>query len=173
MSDEDVMEDFILERGENRKKILDVGCGDGKLLIKLAERNKSSELYCVDLHAEYARSNIERDGYSHRIKCITAKAEDIPLEDRSFDLIFCLRSLHEFSDPVKSLQEIKRMLAPDGEAIIIDWRREAETGVREKYYGKREIREFMEKAEYDTNNIKIKEVNRFNIVLYIQDTRGE
>ena len=130
MPDEDIVEDFILGIGENRKKILDVGCGDGQLLIKIAERNESAELCCVDSYLEHAKNNIKKKGYSSRIKCINTNAENIPLESHSFDLIYSVRSLHEFYDPVKALGEIKRMLTPDGEAIIIDWKREAETGVR-------------------------------------------
>lgn len=166
MSEEYIIEDLVLKNGENHQRILDVGCGDGELLIKVAERNKSAELCGVDPHAEYARNNIERKGHSHRIKCINAKAEDIALESRSFDFIYSVRSLHEFSNPVKALGEIKRLLAPDGEAIIIDWKREAKTGVRERYYGKGEIKEFMKRAGYNTHNITIKEMNIFNVILY-------
>ena len=166
MSDENMAEDFILKKTENHQRILDVGCGDAGLLIKIAKRNKSAELNCVDSEVEYARSNIEKGGYSHRIKCVDAKAERIPFKSHSFDFIYSLRSLHEFYDPVKVLGKIKRLLIPSGDIMIIDWKRGANTGVIERYYAEGEIKEFMKQAGYNVDNIKIEEVNRFNVVSY-------
>jgi len=165
-SDEDIVEDFILKKGKNHQRILDVGCGDGELLIEIAEKNKSAELWCTDLDVEDAKTNVKEEGYSSKIKCIDAKAENIPLENHSFDFIYSVRSLHHFSNPVKALKEIERLLTPDGEIIIIDWKKGADTGVRERYYRKEELVEFMEQAGFNTHNVKIKEVGRFNIISY-------
>lgn len=161
-----MVEDFILKKGESHRKILDVGCGDGNLLIKIAKRNKFVELWCTDPYVEYARNNMMRKGYSSRIKCIDAKAEDIPLSNHSFDFVYSVRSLHEFSNPVKALKEIKRLLTPNGEIIIIDWKKGADTGVRERYYGKEELIEFMKRAGYDEHKISIEESGKFNILSY-------
>jgi len=166
MSDEHILEDFILKHGENHKKILDVGCGDGELLIELARRNSFSELWCVDIYIEDALNNIMRAGFSQRIKCVAAKAEDIPFESRFFDFIYSIRSLHEFYNPVKALKEIRRLLTPNGEMIIIDWKKGAYTGAFERYYGKGELRKFLEQAGIRLRNVKMKEIGRFNVLLY-------
>ena len=165
-SDEDIVEDIILKKGKNHQRILDVGCGDGEFLIEIAKKNKSAELWCTDLDVEDARNTIKEEDYSFRIKCIDAKAENIPLESHSFDFIYSARSLHEFSNPVKALKEIERVLTPDGEIIIIDWKRGADTGVKERYYKKEELLKFMKQAGFNSHNIKIKEVGRFNIISY-------
>lgn len=167
MFDEYKIEEFILKKGEGHQKILDVGCGDGKLLIEMAKKNKFARLWCMDLYVEYARNNIKRKGYSSRIKCIEAKAENIPLESRFFDLIYSLESLHEFDDPIKALKETRRLLNPRGEVIIVDWKHGEKTGAWwERYCKKEELIEFMKKAGYDIDNIKIEESGRFNIISY-------
>ena len=166
MNDEHMIEDFILKRGRDHQNILDVGCGDGELLIEIAKRNGIAELYCVDTSIEYARNNIERKGYGSRIKCVDAKAENIPLESHSFDFIFSVRSLHEFSNPVKVLKEIKRLLSLYGEVIIVDWKKGTNTGVEERYYGKEELKQFIKKSRFNVHNIKIEESGRFNIISY-------
>ena len=145
---------------------MDVGCGDAELLIQIAKRNEIAELYCTDPYIEDARNNIKRKGYCSRIKCIRAEAENIHLENHSFDFIYSFRSLHEFSDPVKALKEIKRLLTRDGQMLIVDWKKGAPTGVQEKYYGKEELKEFLKLAGYDEHKIRIEESGRFNIMSY-------
>jgi ubiquinone/menaquinone biosynthesis C-methylase UbiE len=166
MFDTRKVENFILKRGAKRKRILDVGCGDCGLLIKLAERNRLSELWCVDTYIERAAKNINRRGFSQRIKCVRAKAENIPLESHFFDFIYSFRSLHEFYSPARALKEIRRLLASKGELIIADWKKGAKTGVFERYYGKEELLKFLESAGYDLQYVKLKEIGRFNIILY-------
>jgi len=166
MFDSRKVESFILERGARLKRILDVGCGDCGLLIKLAERNRLSELWCVDTYIERAVKNIDRRGLSQRIKCVRAKAENIPLESHFFDFIYSFRSLHEFCNHVRALKEIRRLLASKGELIIADWKKEAKTGVFERYYGKEQLLEFFESTGYDLQHVKLKEIGRFNIILY-------
>ncbi len=56
---------------------------------------------------------------------IHGSASDIPLEDGIFDLIVCRAAFKNFSEPLKALNEMHRVLKPEGKAIIIDLRKDA------------------------------------------------
>ena len=56
---------------------------------------------------------------------IHGSASDIPLEDGLFDLIVCRAAFKNFSEPLKALNEMRRVLKPGGRAVIIDPRKDA------------------------------------------------
>lgn len=49
---------------------------------------------------------------------IVAKAESIPCENESFDIIVTQETLEHVSDPFKAMEEIKRLLKKEGKAYI-------------------------------------------------------
>ena len=51
---------------------------------------------------------------------VQALAEDIPLEDNTFDMVFCLFSFRDFQDKKKGLEEIYRVLKPGGQLVMCD-----------------------------------------------------
>ena len=69
--------------------------------------------------SEYAK----REGVTARF--IHGSASDIPLEDGMFDLVVCRAAFKNFSEPLKALNEMHRVLKPGGKAVIIDLRKDA------------------------------------------------
>jgi ubiquinone/menaquinone biosynthesis C-methylase UbiE len=51
-------------------------------------------------------------------------ASAMPLENDSFDFLLCRAAFKNFSEPVRALQEMYRVLKPGGKALIIDLRRD-------------------------------------------------
>ena len=51
-------------------------------------------------------------------------ASAMPFGDESFDLIVCRAAFKNFSEPVKAIAEMRRVLKPGGRAMIIDLRRD-------------------------------------------------
>lgn len=109
-SDETLMFlDKILPKG----KILDIGCGTGHY----AEMLKNRKWYGVDISPKSIE--IAKKFY------IEAKVGDItnsiPFPDNSFNYVLCLSILHHVPNFVSEvLDEIKRVLKPNGMIIIID-----------------------------------------------------
>ena len=47
-------------------------------------------------------------------------AQALPFVDDSFDLVFCLNSLHHVGDPVRAVAEMVRVCRPDGRVVLSD-----------------------------------------------------
>lgn len=103
-------------------RILEVGSGQGYFAKSLAERG-----YClmgVDPCADdiaIARWNLERAGLSSMADFKVAGGEKLPFADRSFDMIFSVKVLHHLESPFKVVDEMVRVLAPEGKIVISDF----------------------------------------------------
>jgi len=61
---------------------------------------------------EHARAAMAEAGVEFPL--VEASAEDVPLGDQSFDLIFCDHGAFNFADPAKLVPECARLLRPGG-----------------------------------------------------------
>jgi ubiquinone/menaquinone biosynthesis C-methylase UbiE len=52
----------------------------------------------------------------------------MPFGDEEFDFLFCRAAFKNFSEPIRALQEMRRVLKPGGRALIVDLRRDATPG---------------------------------------------
>jgi len=48
----------------------------------------------------------------------------MPFDAESFDFIYCCAAFKNFSEPVKALDEMRRVLRAGGEAVIVDLRKD-------------------------------------------------
>ena len=95
---------------------LDVGCGAGHNL-QLARNEKRCIVKGVD--AEPGSHGVGRFSKQLENNSIQqAFAEDLPFNDKEFDVVFCSHVLEHVNDEAKSLQEINRVLKDKGVAII-------------------------------------------------------
>jgi ubiquinone/menaquinone biosynthesis C-methylase UbiE len=104
----------------NPRRVLDVGCGTGALLRKVGDRFPGAELVGVDPAAgmvEAARKAWRGDG---AVRFIRAAAEHLPFDGGEFDLVMSTVSFHHWQDQRAGLNEVGRMLAPEGSVILAD-----------------------------------------------------
>lgn len=101
--------------------VLDIGCGTGEFERLLLLKQPTQPIVGIDL-AENMLSLARQKcrGYPH-VSFQKASASALPFADRSFDVVVSASAFHYFDDPIAALLEMKRVLKPDGELIILDW----------------------------------------------------
>jgi ubiquinone/menaquinone biosynthesis C-methylase UbiE len=103
------------------KKVLDIGCSDGRLSMEIMKKNNIKELVGID-PAPDRISKATESAKSKKLKNISfcvASSDDLNFfSNNSFDGIFCNMAFQQFRNPQKSLDEMFRVLKKNGEAII-------------------------------------------------------
>ncbi len=93
--------------------VLELGCGAAEWSRSLARRGaRPVGLDNSPARLERAREEIEAAGLE--IPLIHAPAEDVPLEDSSFDIVFCDWGATNFADPYLVVPEVSRLLRRGG-----------------------------------------------------------
>ncbi|MCD2198060.1 methyltransferase domain-containing protein [Actinomycetospora endophytica] len=98
--------------------VLDAGCGEGYMSRLLAERGARAA--GVDVSGsliESARTHEAAERLS--LKYMVAGLEDLPLEDDSFDIAVCNHVLSDVSNPAAAVQELGRVLRPQGRLVTL------------------------------------------------------
>lgn len=98
-------------------RILDIGCGTGKLALYLEE-----EIGCEVTGIDPVQSNVEKARMkTSSVTFLVQSAEEMPFASDAFDFVVSLKSLHEIPRPGAALEESNRVLKSGGKIFIIDW----------------------------------------------------
>ena len=112
--------------------VLEVAPGPGFLSIELAKRGL--QVRGVDISktfVEIAQRNAAADGAQARFEVGNAAA--LPVEDGVVDFVVCRAAFKNFTEPVKALSEMRRVLRPGGTALLIDMRRDVKVEELKRY----------------------------------------
>jgi ubiquinone/menaquinone biosynthesis C-methylase UbiE len=103
--------------------VLDVGAGPGVLLAELARLRPDLSLTGIDLSPDMVTAASRNLGpYAERATVSVGDVADLPLADRSFDLITSSFSSHHWDEPEAAVLELARVLRPGGQVAIYDFR---------------------------------------------------
>lgn len=96
------------------QRVLEVGCGTGQWLSGLAQ------LGCQTAGLDFSRGMLtQAQARATRLELIQGQAEQLPFGCRCFDFLYCVNALHHFSEPLRFIQEARRVLCSGGRVAII------------------------------------------------------
>ena len=104
-------------------KLLDIGTGPARLLLKLHQQSPGMRLVGIDSSAAMvtqAKQNVAEAGLSEFIEVKEGSANHIPFPDQSFDIVVSTVSMHHWKQPEACLNEIYRVLKDNSFALIYD-----------------------------------------------------
>ena len=106
-------------------KMLEIAPGPGYFSIELAKLG-NYQITGLDISksfVEIAHKNAAEAGL--KIDFRQGNASAMPFEENAFDFTFCQAAFKNFSEPVKAITEMYRVLRPGGLSVISDLRRDA------------------------------------------------
>ncbi len=160
---EAVLSNFGLKEG---MAVLDVGTGTGFYLPYLSKMvGKKGKVYAVDVEPkllDYAKKRVE-DLRLSNVEVLKSEENFIPLSESSIDFIFMAFVFHELKEPLRYLEEIKRVAKNDSTIFIVDWTKlDRDKGPPPlEVYSEDEVQSYLKRA-----GIEVKQVELFNKYAY-------
>src|SRR5262249_39804336 len=102
--------------------ILDVGCGGGATVRRLAAAASAGRVTGVDYAggsvatSRATNAALIRDG---RVEIRQASVSELPFADGSFDLVTAVETHYYWPDPAGDLKQVFRVTKPGGTALVI------------------------------------------------------
>lgn len=101
-----------LGANKDRKKILDVGCGDGQISVKFKELGL--EVYGIDIASSQVKEAKKRG-----VVAIEGDFQNgLPYDNKSFDIVFCGEVVEHLVDVRFLITEINRILVAGGLLVL-------------------------------------------------------
>ncbi len=94
--------------------LLDIGCGDGQVLMLARQLN----LQATGIETKPEAAAVSQKN-APEATIVLGSPQAIPFDQNCFDLVTCFGVMEFFLDPDQGLQEIYRVLKPGGRACIV------------------------------------------------------
>ncbi|MGA0393746.1 MAG: SAM-dependent methyltransferase, partial [Rhodospirillales bacterium] len=112
----------MLKPLDETKHVLDLGAGYGGSARYLAE-HYGCRVTCLNLSETQNALNREKNsesGLADKIDVVHGNFEDVPEPDEKFDVVWSQDAILHSGDRIKVLEEVKRLLRPNGHFIFTD-----------------------------------------------------
>ncbi len=150
------------------KKILEIGCGEGLFLSKIARTKKNVVVVGMDIWKDIlirARQRMQSEGHGRNIELIQADAVSLPFADNIFDSVVCINvffNLPGEEHVIKSLKEISRVLKKEGN-VFFDIR----NSLNPLLYFKYKLARYYDET---VKNLPLRTYNLRKIKLYLEES---
>ncbi|MBD2498720.1 class I SAM-dependent methyltransferase [Nostoc sp. FACHB-280] len=101
--------------------VLDLGCGTGRLLERLATKFPDLRGTGLDLSPNMLRMARKSNRHHPRLIYVEGNAESLPFGESQFDAVFNTISFLHYLEPQKVLTEVARILIPGGRFYLVDF----------------------------------------------------
>lgn len=102
--------------------VIDIGCGGGRTLNRMAKSIVSGHLTGVD----YSSTSVEMSKETNEdyikngmMDIVEASVEKLPFDTASFDKIITVESFYFWPDPLDNLKEVRRVLKENGTFLLV------------------------------------------------------
>ncbi|USR89426.1 class I SAM-dependent methyltransferase [Phormidium yuhuli AB48] len=122
----DVNQAFVDEAialGPDHATILDIGTGPARIPILLCQQRPHWTVTGIDLSHNMLKrgaTHIAKAELGDRIRLDYADAKSLPYANASFDLVISNSIIHHLEDPLPCLNELRRVLKPQGGLLLRD-----------------------------------------------------
>ena len=106
------------------QQVLDVACGTGLVAFAAADRvGPAGRVSGIDLSGQMvdAAQRRARSLGLANVDFARMDAENLALPDASFDVVLCALGLMYLPDPERAVQEMRRVMRPEGRVVIAVW----------------------------------------------------
>jgi ubiquinone/menaquinone biosynthesis C-methylase UbiE len=117
----------IIQSGITGGLALEIGPGPGYLGLKWLKNTEGTRLKGLDISADMlaiTERNAKEYGLRSRAEYVRSSGNKMPFDNNMFDAVFTNGSLHEWSNPKDTFNEIWRVLKKGGKIFISDLRRD-------------------------------------------------
>jgi len=107
---------------EKSDTILDIGCGGGRTVSKLAARAAQGKVYGIDYSPDSvaaSRRKNAREIAAGRVDIQQGSVSQLPFSDGTFDLVTAVETHFFWPDLPSDMREVFRVLKPGGSFIVI------------------------------------------------------
>lgn len=113
----------IISEHKSNEEIIDVATGTGDLAIAAMKLNpvKITGIDISENMLEIGRKKVLKKGLSQKIDLLKADSECIPFGENQFDVAMVAFGVRNFSDPLKGLSEMRRVLRKDGMIMVLEF----------------------------------------------------
>jgi ubiquinone/menaquinone biosynthesis C-methylase UbiE len=105
--------------------VLDIACGTGELERLLLTQNPQQQITGIDISNEMLMQAQQKLKSFPTVDFQVATARSLPFQNHQFDVVLSANSFHYFDEPETVLQEMQRVLKPDGKLLLLDWCRDS------------------------------------------------
>ena len=100
-------------------RVLDLGCGTGWASRRMARIVTAGEVVGLDVADEMLRRAEQASSAVKNLRYVWGSAESIPAPGSHFSKVLSVESFYYYADQGKALDELLRVLAPEGKLLIL------------------------------------------------------